>query len=86
MTNIITLDDIKYFNIISEKKDNDKFNKKRENIIIKVINNCKEIEDFYEKSNDWKNFKKFINDYINIIIEKKNITEPIKKIKAQKKG
>ena len=65
------LEDIGYFKV-SAKSNNDEFNKKRESIIAAIIN--KEIpQEFYTKSQDWKNLKTEITSFIKKICVKPNI-------------
>lgn len=80
---IITFNDIDYFNI-SDRNNNDKYNKKRENIICAIINN-KIPNEFYTHSIEWKNKKKNINNFI-IKLSKENNIKNIKHLECILKG
>lgn len=76
---MISIEDIKYFNK-NQRNKNDEYNKKREDIICKLINN--EIpEEFFNKLKRWTLLKKNINEYI-----KKLHPDKIKNIKCKKKA
>lgn len=67
-------DIINYYSInsfdISKKKDNDKNNKIRENLISAIINK-KIPEDYYKNSKKWKNLKLNIDNYLQELHGKK---------------
>ena len=63
---ILIYKDINAF-IVSSKKDNDKNNKTRENIIGAIINN-KIPNEYYKYSRRWNNLKKSIEQYIYDLI------------------
>ena len=71
----ITFDSIKYLKP-SFKKENDKYNKIRESIIVGIINNT--IDTAFYHDHDWADFKLKINSYVSHIckvhgIDKKDI-------------
>lgn len=83
--NKILLTDINVFMTNSNsKKENDKFNKKREYIIGCIINN--EIpEQYYIESTEWDDLKNEINLYIKILAQKKGIVD-VYNVKCDIKG
>jgi hypothetical protein len=84
-TNMNNLESIEYkdskitFNCINEfcnknRSENDSNNKKRENIIVCIINN-KIPEEYYIKSSKWYDLKKKLDIYINNLCKIKDITQ-----------
>jgi hypothetical protein len=84
---IITYEDINKFEIESKKKDNDNWNKIREQIICDIIN--KEIpEEFYINGNlcdQWKNLRENINKYLEDFRKRLNIKK-VTRIDCIKRG
>lgn len=68
----IQIDDIESFFAPSSKKDNDKVNKKREKIVVNIIN--KSIPDYYFKTPKWSDLKRKIHHFLSSLCEEKGIT------------
>jgi hypothetical protein len=76
----IAINDINVFNIITDKSKNDINNRKRELIIYFILQN-KIYDKWYEMSNEWRELKLKLNNFINLIINK-----PFDKINIEYKG
>lgn len=67
----ININDIDKFESTSKKCDNDKWNKKRELIIIDIINNKIPLN-YYEENNKWNNLKKEIEIFLQKLTNNDN--------------